>query len=367
LVSRRPGQDTRVLVNTFETSAAQLALESGPVRIVQQSGFPSAGSSDLRFELPGMARFALGLRVPPWSERFEVRLNGRRLSPQVREGWAWIEARDWVATDKVSLVFSLEPRFVHGTYGNTGLTCLTWGPFVMAFDTALNPGLGNQPLGFSREKAKMPPAVGSRVPQLEAPLRSARWKGARSALFVPFADAGATGGSYRVWLRSPGAALPQNPSLLASGVEDRSRRGNVEGSINDGDSATFVVTFDGTLKSEDWYSVSLEEPAAISRVVFLGGNLFHDGGWFDTAVGKPKIQVQARTGVAWETVAELTDYPETTSTDPGQLRNEPRRPFMARWESPVRAVAVRVIGKPASGDNPKQAFSSCAELQAFEK
>jgi hypothetical protein len=28
-------------------------------------------------------------------------------------------------------------------------------------------------------------------------------------------------------------------------------------------------------------------------------------------------------------------------------------------------VAIRVIGKPSSGDNPAQAFSSCAELQAF--
>lgn len=367
LVSRRPGRDTGVLVNTFETSAAELTLESGPVRVVQQSAFPFTGQSEVRFELAGTVRFALGLRVPPWAERFEVRLNGRKLSPEVREGWAWIEARDWAASDQVSLRFPVKPRFVRGTHGNTGLTCLTWGPFVMAFDSALTPGVGNQPLGFVREKAKVRQAVGSRSPQLEAPIRSARWKEANPAVFVPFADAGATGGSYRVWLRSPGAALPQNPSLLASGVEDRSRRGNVEGSINDGDSATFVVTFDGTLKSEDWYSVSLEEPAAISRVVFLGGSLFHDGGWFDTAGGKPKIQVQARKGVPWETVAELTDYPETTSTDPGQLRNEPRRPFMARWDSPVRAVAVRVIGTPASGDNPKQAFSSCAELQAFEK
>jgi len=31
----------------------------------------------------------------------------------------------------------------------------------------------------------------------------------------------------------------------------------------------------------------------------------------------------------------------------------------------VKAFAVRVIGKPASGINPQGAFSSCAELQAF--
>ena len=30
-----------------------------------------------------------------------------------------------------------------------------------------------------------------------------------------------------------------------------------------------------------------------------------------------------------------------------------------------KACAVRVVGTPAGGDNPQQAFSSCAELQAF--
>jgi len=33
--------------------------------------------------------------------------------------------------------------------------------------------------------------------------------------------------------------------------------------------------------------------------------------------------------------------------------------------SSIHAVAVGVLGKPTSGDNPKQAFSSCGELQAF--
>jgi hypothetical protein len=40
-------------------------------------------------------------------------------------------------------------------------------------------------------------------------------------------------------------------------------------------------------------------------------------------------------------------------------------PFSLTLKQPVKACAVRVIGKPASGDNPQQAFASCAELQAF--
>ena len=40
--------------------------------------------------------------------------------------------------------------------------------------------------------------------------------------------------------------------------------------------------------------------------------------------------------------------------------------FTCILAKPVTALAVRVIGVPAGGDNPQQAFSSCARLQAFE-
>jgi hypothetical protein len=39
--------------------------------------------------------------------------------------------------------------------------------------------------------------------------------------------------------------------------------------------------------------------------------------------------------------------------------------FTERLARPERAVALRVVGKPACGDNPRQAFSSCAEIRAL--
>jgi hypothetical protein len=61
----------------------------------------------------------------------------------------------------------------------------------------------------------------------------------------------------------------------------------------------------------------------------------------------------------------LEEYPATTATDARDLRDG--QVFSLRLREPVRAVAVRVIGRPASGDNPQQAFASCAELQAFSE
>jgi uncharacterized protein len=111
--------------------------------------------------------------------------------------------------------------------------------------------------------------------------------------------------------------------------------------------------------------VERAQPVEIARVVFVQGRTFHDGGWFDASRGKPRIQVKREKTGAWETVAALEDYPAATASDRKGLL-EGRR-LEVRLAAPVRAVAIRVIGAPASGDNPAQAFASCAELEAFGK
>ena len=96
----------------------------------------------------------------------------------------------------------------------------------------------------------------------------------------------------------------------------------------------------------------------------MAGNVFHDGGWFDTTGGKPKLQVKKTSDGPWVDIAVFEDYPAATATDPRGI--QPGLRFTVRFE-PVEAVMIRVIGKPASGDNPSQAFASCAELVAFEE
>ena len=80
----------------------------------------------------------------------------------------------------------------------------------------------------------------------------------------------------------------------------------------------------------------------------------------DVSGGKPWVEVQRRKEGPWEKLGELTSYPETTNTNPKGLRQG--QPFVLSLTALVTAVAVRVVGKPASGDNPNQAFSSCGEL-----
>ena len=65
----------------------------------------------------------------------------------------------------------------------------------------------------------------------------------------------------------------------------------------------------------------------------------------------------------WETVGYLTDYPATTATDAGSLKSTTR--FECALPAPMSVIAIRVIGAPASGNNPAQSFATCAELEAY--
>ena len=184
---------------------------------------------------------------------------------------------------------------------------------------------------------------------------------------IPFADAGGLGKNYKVWLP---LRTGDSQNLLLEGTESRSRKGNLDGSINDENPDSCVVTFDGKPADEDWFAVTLDEPATIGRVVFVHGRTFPDGGWFDASAGKPRIQIQTSKGSAWETVGELKDYPATTAItsvtkSTGRLKG--CESFSCQLSVPVKVFGVRVVGKPACGNKPKQAFSSCAELQAFAK
>jgi hypothetical protein len=100
-------------------------------------------------------------------------------------------------------------------------------------------------------------------------------------------------------------------------------------------------------------------------VLFAHGKTFHDGGWFDASAGKPRIQIQTGKGGAWEDAGELKDYPATTAASGGALRAG--ESFTCKLAAPVKVFGVRVVGKPGCGDNAKQAFASCGDLQAFGK
>lgn len=359
------GNKESVVVNLFENGAATLNIGGQKVTLTQRTDFPRSGKSTLTLGLSRSATFALQVRAPGWAVPMTV--DGAAAGRITRNGWASGAPRLWKNGDRVFLDLHLAVRVVKGEKTNANRSALLWGPLVLAYDTKRNPGL--PPPGALALAGNTPPTLsrGSRTTlAFTEKVRTAARAGqtARNAVFVPFAEAGADGGRYQVWLRAPGSELGASDSLLAFGQETRSRPGNAEGTITDGDANTFVVTFNGQKPEMDWFSVTLDTPVSVRRIVFAHGHAFHDGGWFDVAGGdKPRVEVRRAPGGPWESVGTLADYPDTTATNAKNLKNG--QTFTLRLAEPQIVVAVRVVGKPACGDNPKQAFASCGELEAF--
>ena len=358
------------VVNLYDATTAYLTLRDGtPVTLKIETRYPADGRIRITVNPSAPREFSVKLRVPVWCEHASITPSGD--AARGADGYTVLH-RTWKPGDVIELNLKLEARVIAGDHLNQGKAAVLYGPLVLAADAALLAD-AKQPLGALA--LPKPDAAALAVTPEPAQDDWRTWPGAQlyriravtrrggaafDARLVPFADAGATHARYKVWL--PLAGQP-NANVLLDGTESRSREGNQRGSINDDDLQSLAVTFDGRPAKEGWFAVTLDASATIRRVIFVHGKTFHDGGWFDASAGKPKVQVRREKGGAWETVGEFSDYPATTATDSRKLK--PGQAFTLQLAGPVKAVAVRVIGKPACGDNPKQAFSSCAELQAF--
>ena len=367
-----------VVVNLYENGKAHLTLADGSyVEVVMATRFPGDGDVKMVVTPGGPKRFAVKLRRPAWAGDCSVKVNGQIADEKFgTDGYAAL-IREWTPGDTVELTLSLKPQVVIGTHLNAGKIAVLYGPLVLAADEALlgpdGKGIGMvsvadtevSSLGITPEPAPLKTWSEARVFRINAVARKST--GAVKAgdpieiRLIPFAEAGSTGSTYKVWL--PLRRISAGGNVLLDGEESRSRAGNLDGSINDENPQSVVVTFDGKPADEDWYAVTLAEPAAIRRVVFTHGRNFHDGGWFDAAGGKPQVQVLTSGDAAWMTVGRLEDYPGTTAVADGGLKEGQK--FTLRLDAAVKGVAVRVTGKPACGDNPSQAFSSCGEIEAF--
>jgi len=369
--------DNGVMVNFYEPSTLQAEVAGVKVTLSQRTHYPVAGKVELTVEPEKAARFALLLRIPAWCKSYRIAINGNPAGGEGAAGKYHELSRQWQRGDRVTLDLAMPAVLVKGTHTNEGFVAVQRGPLVLAFDAALNRDMA-YPMVTPQARAGGTVDLSCRIPR-EAAFAPHLFAGHGLAPAVgkdtttlkevalnltSFAEAGKTGSHYAVWLPAPDRLkkLSILPFLLAR--ESYSRRGNVSGSIADGDRSTWRVTFDGRKRDEDWFAVERSTPEMIDSVSYAHGHCYHDGGWWDASKGKPRIQIKRAAKGKWQDVAVLDDYPDTTATNSRQLPDGRR--FVVRFK-PVEVVGVRIIAAPACGDNPTQNFASCAELEGAMK
>jgi hypothetical protein len=110
--------------------------DGNELRIEQKTDYPWGGDVSMRVSPVAASEFTMFVRIPGWSERTIVRVNGRRLEG-ARAGEYLAIRRRWVAGDSVELSFDMTTRLIKANPAVTedrGRVAFQRGPIVFCME-----------------------------------------------------------------------------------------------------------------------------------------------------------------------------------------------------------------------------------------
>lgn len=188
------------VLNYYGPCAIQVPLPSGgALRLTQMTTYPVDGNIQLTLNLARSECFALRLRMPGWSRRTRVWLNGTPIEGIEPGRYLRLE-RAWRDGDAVALELDMSLRAWVGEREAAGKASLYRGPLLLAYDRRFNaidpedvPALDLARL----EASPIPWRGGWPAPWL---LLRVPCADGRALVLCDFASAGMAGTPYRTWL-----------------------------------------------------------------------------------------------------------------------------------------------------------------------
>lgn len=143
-----------VFLNFYGGCAMQIKTPGGQgLELVQRTDYPACGRTEITVNLSSPERFPLLLRIPAWSRKTRVSVNGSPLE-DARSGAYLPVARLWQPGDVIRLDLDMSLRILKGAEAFSGMSSLYYGPLLLV---SSRPG---EPLGFVREDGiKIEPAI----------------------------------------------------------------------------------------------------------------------------------------------------------------------------------------------------------------
>jgi DUF1680 family protein len=195
-------------LNYYGPGVMAAALPSGRnVRLIQETAYPVDGHVRITVEIDHPEVFRLKLRIPGWSRRTRILVNGE--GAKLPGFGAYLELlREWRTGDRLDLDLDLTPRYWAGERDVSGRTSIYRGPILLAYDPRFDvfdpdglPAL--QPTDNAPKAAAPQERVATAIPS-PLLLVSLPTTDGRSLVLCDFATAGMAGNRYRSWLRVEG-------------------------------------------------------------------------------------------------------------------------------------------------------------------
>jgi uncharacterized protein len=176
------------VVNLYAPGNAQV----GPVKLEITGDYPVTDQVTIWVTPASTKEFTLSLRIPSWSERTQLKLNGKAVP--VTPGYTKIR-RTWRKGDRVAITFDMRARTVECN----GQVALQRGPVVLSLDNRLTPAAARQETLDRNPKLKPNPTAAKKI---------GAWMAfdVGSLTFCDYASAGnafSEQNIFRTWLPQP--------------------------------------------------------------------------------------------------------------------------------------------------------------------
>jgi DUF1680 family protein len=126
-----------IYVHLYDNSELRWKLDSGnSIAITQTTRYPWEGEVALRVSPGQPEEFTLYARIPGWSRRTTVKVNGKQEGRPVAGEYLALR-RTWIANDIVQISFDMEPQVVHANPAvadDTGRIAMQRGPIIYCME-----------------------------------------------------------------------------------------------------------------------------------------------------------------------------------------------------------------------------------------
>lgn len=193
-------------VNWYGPCTVQIPMENDNALVIEQKTiYPSDGNVILKIGLKKPVKANMKFRIPTWSEKTLVELNGRHVG-NVAPGKYLELNREWRDGDWLEFSFDMSPHYWLGEKECAGKISIYTGPILLAWDQQFNTGERKDIPAIDIAGLELDPVVITDYPKPIAAYRIKAKNGADIVL-CDFATAGMTGTFYQSWLPYGGVKI----------------------------------------------------------------------------------------------------------------------------------------------------------------
>jgi len=125
------------------------------IRLVMKSKFPWKGDCEITIITPEAKKFALLLRIPPWSKMNEIKVNSEEiLNSKMQQGYYKID-KTWKNNDIIKIHFDMHPEFVRNDpriKGTRNKIALKNGPIIYCLEEKDNSNFNFEDIRISDDQ-----------------------------------------------------------------------------------------------------------------------------------------------------------------------------------------------------------------------